>query len=119
MNSITRRIGLGTVARYSAGPTVLGFRESARPTDSATPIRRSIACSALPGNGAAERLDRRLQRREEVLGVEWSDQLVALGWEEADAKPSSSPMPATVAAEPAADQRPLRAALGQPLLTEP
>ena len=44
VNCVTRKARLGTVARYSAGPTVLGLSEFATPTNmTAAPASRSIA----------------------------------------------------------------------------
>src|SRR2546421_1430897 len=50
VNCATRTTGLGTVARYRPGVTVVGFSESAKPTDSTKPTRRSIAARALSGD---------------------------------------------------------------------
>ena len=56
VNCVTRQTRCRPVAMYSAGPTVLGLSESARPTEIATPIRRSIACHLLqPQSKAAYR----------------------------------------------------------------
>jgi hypothetical protein len=42
VNCVTRQTRFRAVASYSAGPTVLGFSGSAKPTEIATPTRRSI-----------------------------------------------------------------------------